>query len=533
MKITITFFLFSLVLWAKAITLEDIRSKPACRARDFLIWEFLSQKITKQEAKQAWKLVVNKSNYKIKKRYFKYVPPKKNNCIKQPIMQIKDPKCLKRAFSLYKTYHLSKQDRLKLITSNLLSKYQKTMLLIQNEPYDIKRYMLYDTDMVTKYLLSVPKKDFKKYLDNQITKEFINFLADSKYFGAFVRYVIQRPYPNTKRKLLKTPFLPSLSSQTFFYLTLNAIELDELTQAKMFLHQSLLYSKNSYEQERGFFWLYLLTNQKVFLETLLDSSSINIYTLFAHEKLGYDIDNYSANLSTNNKCSPYDLKDPFVWNKLYKRIRNTPKDQLESLAKEFSYVDLLPLKRLVLEKAKNYKFHYYITPYETILKDTPKEDRILIYSLMRQESAYIPSALSRSFALGLMQLMPFLVDHLAKQQKENIDSYFLLLEPKKNLQYAQRHLKWLHRVFPDNPLFLAYAYNGGYGFFRKYKKQYDFSSNKYDPFFSMEMMQNNETREYGKKVLANYTIYNKVYNSSFSIIDFFERLRHSQKNQVD
>ncbi|NPA65974.1 MAG: lytic transglycosylase domain-containing protein, partial [Epsilonproteobacteria bacterium] len=188
------------------------------------------------------------------------------------------------------------------------------------------------------------------------------------------------------------------------------------------------------------------------------------------------------------------------------------------------YQDLQPVQRLILEKAFDYKIHGYITPYQQYLQSLPIKKQILVYSLMRQESDYIPSAISRSFALGLMQLMPFLVDHLAKQQHETIKNYDELFQAKKNIKYALLHLKWLEKLL-DNPLYIAYAYNGGYGFFKRYKAQKRFQKEMYEPFMSMEMMKNSESREYGKHVLSNYVMYHKVFKENFSILEFYETLK--------
>ena len=75
-----------------------------------------------------------------------------------------------------------------------------------------------------------------------------------------------------------------------------------------------------------------------------------------------------------------------------------------------------------------------------------------------------------------------------------------------------------------HPLFIAYAYNGGMGFFKKYLLKNKFKKGEYEPFLSMEMMTNNESREYGKKVLANYVMYKKILGEEISIVHLFDTL---------
>jgi soluble lytic murein transglycosylase len=142
---------------------------------------------------------------------------------------------------------------------------------------------------------------------------------------------------------------------------------------------------------------------------------------------------------------------------------------------------------------------------------------------MRQESQFIPCALSSSFALGLMQIMPFLTDAMSKDMKLHT-SYNDMFNPKINLKYALRHIKWMKKSL-YHPLFLAYTYNGGLGFFRKHLKSGAFSSKKYEPFLSMELMKNVQSREYGKKVLANYVMYKSILGEKVSIIHLFQTLK--------
>ena len=61
---------------------------------------------------------------------------------------------------------------------------------------------------------------------------------------------------------------------------------------------------------------------------------------------------------------------------------------------------------------------------------------------------------------------------------------------------------------------MAYAYNGGAGYTKTQLKKGLFAKkNRFEPFLSMELISFAETREYGKKVLANYYIYNNYLNS--------------------
>jgi len=103
-----------------------------------------------------------------------------------------------------------------------------------------------------------------------------------------------------------------------------------------------------------------------------------------------------------------------------------------------------------------------------------------------------------------------------------------MFTPEINLQYALKHIDWMKKSL-YHPLFLAYAYNGGLGFLRKHLRGGAFQPKKYEPYLSMELMQNVQSREYGKKVLANYVMYKKILGEEVSIIHLFQTLKDSTK----
>ena len=159
------------------------------------------------------------------------------------------------------------------------------------------------------------------------------------------------------------------------------------------------------------------------------------------------------------------------------------------------------------------------------MRGMDREKQTIMLSLMRQESHFIPSALSRSYAMGLMQMMPFLVKAMDKQAKRPTGSLEKMFDPDTNIAYASKHLDYLqHYLY--HPLLIAYAYNGGIGFTKRLLLGGAFSKGDYEPFWSMEMMANSESREYGKKVLANYVVYERIFGNKVSIARLFDNLKH-------
>ena len=159
------------------------------------------------------------------------------------------------------------------------------------------------------------------------------------------------------------------------------------------------------------------------------------------------------------------------------------------------------------------------------LEDTNVTRKSMIYALGRQESLFIPSLISTSYALGMMQFMPFLANTIGKKELkiENFDQDDMFKQDVA-FKFANYHLDYLEK-FLFHPLFIAYAYNGGIGFTKKLITRDDmFKEGIYEPFLSMELVPVTETRNYGKKVLANYVVYSALMGSNIKISQLFEIL---------
>ena len=114
--------------------------------------------------------------------------------------------------------------------------------------------------------------------------------------------------------------------------------------------------------------------------------------------------------------------------------------------------------------------------------------------------------------------MPFVANDIAKKQI-SIDGWDqdMMFDPKIAYKFANIHIDTLETKL-ISPVFIAYAYNGGLGFTSKMLKRGDlFKPGKYEPFLSMELVTFAESRDYGKKVLANYIIYSNLLNPSSKV----------------
>lgn len=110
------------------------------------------------------------------------------------------------------------------------------------------------------------------------------------------------------------------------------------------------------------------------------------------------------------------MQDPFAWQKLNKQIREANASELDRLAKEFDSKETLPIYAYILERKSKFKNHYFIMPYYEYIKNYSAPRQALILAIARQESRFIPTAISVSYALGMMQFMPFLANHIGEKE---------------------------------------------------------------------------------------------------------------------
>ncbi|MDD5406133.1 MAG: lytic transglycosylase domain-containing protein [Sulfurovaceae bacterium] len=283
------------------------------------------------------------------------------------------------------------------------------------------------------------------------------------------------------------------------------------------------------DRDRATFWAYLLSKDKTFLNELLNSQDVNMYTLIAHDMAN---DRYPKTITPSfalkNKYS-FNENDPINW-ALIKEQVFSGKNNLDELAQSYAYESTAGYYAFIKSYASQHKEIYYPLPYRDMLQELPIERQALIYGIARQESHFIPASVSHSFALGMMQIMPFLVNYIAKKDGESIDLDDMF-DPYKALQYSNRHLNYLNSYL-YHPLFVAYAYNGGMGFTKRLIQRPDmFKSGPFEPYLSMERIENIESREYGKKVLTNYVIYMNKLGISTRILPLINKLNDG--TQID
>jgi soluble lytic murein transglycosylase len=510
--------LLSLSLFANDITLKWLEQQPKSYAKDFYIWRYLDQNITPDQAREALSQV-RWLNHKILNRY---IDKSDNENLKEykrctraqtKTLLEKEPFCIEAGLSIYDATKLSKKELRSVIekVQNEYPLFAKKLAILHSE-IPFKTLIESDNDTFYGVFNQTGSVYRAKYFDQLFPIETLQRLQkDQRAFTTTIKLIVTNPKMKKAQHSLLQYSDQNLNFQTSFALAINAIQNNKEKKALEYLE--LAYTKAYFQMEKDnvTFWQYQLTKEQKYFEQLASSWDVNIYTLFANNELKKPQQNivYTIEQKPNSK-NLFDIKDPFVWHKVLDESKKMDDTKLQKYENLFSESETLGHLAFVKERYHGYKKSFFITPYEKYIGKLDKNRQALIYAIGRQESRFIPTSISTAYAMGVMQIMPFLSKALAKELKEpyDIDQQ---LDAKTNLRYADHHLNFLeHRL--NNPLFIAYGYNGGIGFTNRSLKQGLFQNKKYEPWLSMELLTYSETKKYGKKVLANYFIYQNYLN---------------------
>ena len=130
----------------------------------------------------------------------------------------------------------------------------------------------------------------------------------------------------------------------------------------------------------------------------------------------------------------------------------------------------------------------------------------LIYSVMREESGYRPTALSVAGARGLLQLMPDTAARLARQAGLPEPSPESLFDPRVNLDLGSRYLAQLLARFDGRISAAVASYNAGPEAVSRWIQGNSFSDDEW-----VEAIPYEQTRAYTKRVLRSLNAYRVLY----------------------
>lgn len=133
-------------------------------------------------------------------------------------------------------------------------------------------------------------------------------------------------------------------------------------------------------------------------------------------------------------------------------------------------------------------------------------DPLLLYAIIKAESNFDSDAVSRSNAVGLMQLMDSTAEETAgklgiKYEKE------MLKDPEMNIKLGSSYFNSLYDKYENIALALT-AYNAGSGNVDKWIEEETISSDG----SNIENIPFRETNNYVRKILRDYEIYQNIYS---------------------
>ena len=519
--------IFAVAAFGGVKSFEEIKDEPKGLAKDYYFYRLLTEgDYTKEQAQILNKDVFRRAGV-LAKKLAEILPPKKvkGNCDSVDVKNILDANvtCQKQCLRVPFMMKLKKETRQKLAdkfkdSDPLL--YRRLSSLNEKHPED-EFAKFNDTDAFLVYFKQSSHKDkFDKIFD----ANFINSLAAKKEFHVLANdLIIDKKSAKFRQNFLAIKET-ELAGKDAFMLGINAVLLNSPKDAMRFFARAEAAFDRQDRKDNAAFWLYLLSKNTIYLDKLNQSRDVNIYTLYANELTGASpAANIVSPTPTKEKVADYDIKDPFLWQKTFKMIKEMSAEDAAKHSETFNTKETLGQYAYLMEKASDYKDSYFVMPFVDELEDVNATRKALLYAIGRQESRFIPAVISTSYALGMMQFMPFLANHIGKKELQipNFDQDDMF-DPRLALKFANHHLDYLEKYL-YHPLFVAYAYNGGIGFTKKMLQRGDlFNEGKYEPFLSMELVPFAESRDYGKKVLANYVIYLRLLRSSTSISILFE-----------
>ena len=299
-------------------------------------------------------------------------------------------------------------------------------------------------------------------------------------------------------------------------------------------------AKNPYTYHRAVFWIgktyedlkYNFTACRTF-DKLAEEDQYGYYGLLAHNKLRKKSSaRQQRDLSTVIDKKTNDLiywlmyfqEDEllsFFIESQYDKISNQKSAGLEEWLKIMwlwsqsgehlevfqSFQTIEPeLKKIFLTKHSSFLFP--LSFHEEIKKAGNKSNLSipLIFSIIRQESAFNPRARSSADAFGLMQVIPSTAKQVSRENKIYYNSYRDLYNPSKNILIGTTYLKKLLKKYNNNFILALSAYNAGGTPVDRWKKELEHWS-------LLEFIENipyEETRTYIRLIVRNYIFYHNL-----------------------
>lgn len=163
---------------------------------------------------------------------------------------------------------------------------------------------------------------------------------------------------------------------------------------------------------------------------------------------------------------------------------------------------MLLLRVQILPKIYPQEYSEYVEKYAKEYELDP----LLIYSIIKAESNFKNDAKSNSNAIGLMQVMLSTAQEMGEDLELEEITEEKLCEPEINIRIGTRYFKTLLEKYNNYNLAII-AYNAGMGNLDSWIEQEIID----EQGENIENIPFPETKNYVKKILQNYKIYQQIY----------------------
>lgn len=156
---------------------------------------------------------------------------------------------------------------------------------------------------------------------------------------------------------------------------------------------------------------------------------------------------------------------------------------------------------------------FYPLPYRAVVESVAGRlamDSYLIWSVMRAESSYNPTAVSPVGARGLLQVMPYTAVKIGRRLAGSEIKSEQLLRPEFNIGLGAWYIKYLLNYYSDNIVLAVAAYNAGPQAVNAWIDRC--RQCQLDEF--VESIPFDETRNYVKKIFVSYSRYHRIYEKN-------------------
>ncbi|MDX1918424.1 MAG: transglycosylase SLT domain-containing protein [Candidatus Caenarcaniphilales bacterium] len=188
------------------------------------------------------------------------------------------------------------------------------------------------------------------------------------------------------------------------------------------------------------------------------------------------------------------------------RVQENPIEGIKVAARELSKA-----KPTLETERDSWLLAYPLLYGDYVLEHCPNHqvDPLLLLGLIRQESRFDHTAISRSKAVGLCQLMPQTAKEVARQVGLTEPNTALLTTPNYNIKLGSKYLGDMLHKFEGKPYLAIAAYNAGPGNAGKWAQNasYGMLVDHYDTDYFIEQIPFAETQKYVVNVFENYWVY--------------------------